>query len=622
MLALVSSRRRSPRRRWGCWPGAVTAVRTASCAARRWAASSASPRRTARRRPLSAARRASACSAPRTPTAPAPLLPATRARTRAGRPARPTAAAAASSAAPVSCATRRPAPAWAASPRPAAPRRAPSVTRTRRRACSASSTPTAPGRRRAAETTPACSARRARIARARRPCAATTARAAPGAPATRSARPRPRPSATRRRTSASRASRTPIAPARRAARTAACRPRTARAQGAARSASRTAAWSAVRRRPTRGSRGARPGSGASPARASERGAGRGRGPRPARCNPLQSPAREMRDTRDQPPPRRSGGAQRTGQRMGSIRQISVNRTTLLQPEHMVGRAAVCALRLADRYVSAQHAVVRWSGARWELKDLGSRNGTFLDGGRLKPGDAYPLRRGSKLAFGKLDEQDWEVADVTPPPPMAVPIDGSDAIVIEGDLLALPSSDDPRVTIYRGVDGAWVLELPDESITALHNLQTFEVGGQVWRFCCAEDLRTTSLAATSSQLEVARLHLLFSVSRDEEHVHLRVTCHGREFDLGARSHNYLLLTLARRRLADAAEGLPESTCGWIYQDELAHDPSMTGPQLNIDVFRIRRQFANIGVTDAANIIQRRPRTRQLRVGTGLLSIEQP
>jgi hypothetical protein len=115
--------------------------------------------------------------------------------------------------------------------------------------------------------------------------------------------------------------------------------------------------------------------------------------------------------------------------------------------------------------------------------------------------------------------------------------------------------------------------------------------------------------------------LFSVSRDEEHVHLHTTCGGSSFDMGARSHNYLLLTLARRRLEDAKEGTGDTACGWIYQEDLAHDPTMAPPQLNIDVFRIRKQFAAVGVVDAANIIERRPRTRQLRIGTGLLAVTQ-
>ena len=304
--------------------------------------------------------------------------------------------------------------------------------------------------------------------------------------------------------------------------------------------------------------------------------------------------------------------------MALIEERGTEQGLLLEPEHLVGRAPNCALRISERYVSAQHALLRWTGQRWELKDLGSRNGTFLDGIRIKPGEDHIVRRGAKIAFGLLDHE-WELVDESAPQVMAVPLEGDEAVVMEGELLALPSGDDPQVTIYRATDGSWVLEQLDELITPITNLQVFKVAGRSWRFCCPESICTTSLAVPSTEIEVRHLQLSFSVSRDEEHVHLQMSCGGSTFDMGTRTHNYLLLTLARRRLADAAEGLPETTCGWVYQEDLSHDPSMAPPQLNIDVFRLRRQFAGCGVVDAANIVERRPRTRQLRIGTGRLSV---
>lgn len=305
--------------------------------------------------------------------------------------------------------------------------------------------------------------------------------------------------------------------------------------------------------------------------------------------------------------------------MGSLCEATTGRTVLLEPEHQIGRAPTCALRLDKRYVSAQHAALRWSGNRWELRDHGSRNGTFLDGKRLQPGDEHVVHAGAKLAFGKPDEELWELTDEAAPTVMAVPVDGGAPVLIDGDMLALPSSDDPCATIYRAADGSWVLEQPDDSTIVITNVQTFDIAGRLWRFCCSEGIRTTSVAVASSDLEVRHLQLSFAVSRDEEHVQLHATCLGKTFDLGSRTHNYLLLTLARRRLADVAEGLPETTCGWVYIEDLIHDPSMLPPQLNIDVFRIRKQFASLVVADAANIIERRPRTRQLRIGTGHITV---
>ncbi|HEX4445613.1 MAG TPA: FHA domain-containing protein [Polyangiaceae bacterium] len=304
--------------------------------------------------------------------------------------------------------------------------------------------------------------------------------------------------------------------------------------------------------------------------------------------------------------------------MGVLTECATALPHLLEPEYLIGRAHNCTLRIAQRYISAQHALLRWTGQRWEVKDLGSRNGTYVDGTRLRAGEGHALRRGAKVAFGKGDHE-WELVEDAAPSVMAVPIKGGDAVVIDGDLLALPSADDPQVTIYRTSEGTWVLEQLDELITPITNLQIFVAGERSWRFSCPEGFNTTSLAVAATDLEVRHLQLAFSVSRDEEHVHLQMTCGGNAVDMGTRTHNYLLLTLARRRLADVAEGLPDTTCGWVYQEDLSRDPSMAPPQLNIDVFRIRKQFAAAGVIDAAGIVERRPRTRQLRIGTGRLSV---
>jgi hypothetical protein len=130
---------------------------------------------------------------------------------------------------------------------------------------------------------------------------------------------------------------------------------------------------------------------------------------------------------------------------------------------------------------------------------------------------------------------------------------------------------------------------------------------------------TAARTVSKAFSVSNIGLDLSVSSDEEHVELTVTHHDRRVAMGARAHNYLLLTLARRRIRDVQDGFPDTVCGWIYRDALAHDPDMTGPRLNIHVFRIRRQLAVLGVTDAPRIIERRVDTGQLRVGTSKLSV---
>jgi pSer/pThr/pTyr-binding forkhead associated (FHA) protein len=53
-------------------------------------------------------------------------------------------------------------------------------------------------------------------------------------------------------------------------------------------------------------------------------------------------------------------------------------------------------------LSKRHALIRHAGGdEWSLEDVGSRNGTFLAGERLPPGQPVALRDGAKLKFGNV-----------------------------------------------------------------------------------------------------------------------------------------------------------------------------------------------------------------------------
>ncbi|MFC0862511.1 FHA domain-containing protein [Sphaerimonospora cavernae] len=65
--------------------------------------------------------------------------------------------------------------------------------------------------------------------------------------------------------------------------------------------------------------------------------------------------------------------------------------------YVVGRGPACDLVLADLTVSRAHAELRRDGGSWLLVDLGSMNGTRLNGWRLV-GPAR-VRAGDEIAFG-------------------------------------------------------------------------------------------------------------------------------------------------------------------------------------------------------------------------------
>ena len=68
----------------------------------------------------------------------------------------------------------------------------------------------------------------------------------------------------------------------------------------------------------------------------------------------------------------------------------------------VGRARNCDVVLRHSSVSKLHAQIRLqTDGALELVDLGSRNGTFVDGLRLEPKTSRMLSAGAHVAFGEI-----------------------------------------------------------------------------------------------------------------------------------------------------------------------------------------------------------------------------
>jgi len=76
--------------------------------------------------------------------------------------------------------------------------------------------------------------------------------------------------------------------------------------------------------------------------------------------------------------------------------------TLLQGENVIGRGSDCNLRLNSERVSRRHAVIHWDGRQAFITDLGSTNGTRLNGQRLEPNQPYSLNPGDHLELGGPD----------------------------------------------------------------------------------------------------------------------------------------------------------------------------------------------------------------------------
>ncbi len=306
--------------------------------------------------------------------------------------------------------------------------------------------------------------------------------------------------------------------------------------------------------------------------------------------------------------------------MGLLLDTHGGRLIVLSAHLVIGRSSVCQVQLDDPRVSAEHAVIAWTGERWEVRDLGSLNGTWLDGRRLAPGERAPLRRDARLGFGGAGDA-WLLADDRAAGPAARNEATGELVYATAGLLALPSAEQPRATVFRRADRTWLVELGAE-LRRVADRERLELDGATWSLLLPGELGTVpeTLKADGSPLTLGDVELCFAPSLDEEHVDVRVRIDGgTESMLPPRSSHYVLLTLARARLADARDGIVPEEQGWLYAADLAHRLQYTAERLNLEIFRARTLLAKVGFADATQLIERRATTRQLRIGAARLRV---
>ena len=313
--------------------------------------------------------------------------------------------------------------------------------------------------------------------------------------------------------------------------------------------------------------------------------------------------------------------------MAIIQQLETGRRCVLLARHLIGRSKNAHLRLDEPTISGEHATIRWNGVSWEILDLASRNGTKVDDQRITPGERVGLQRDATIVFGTRGHG-WRLVDDGPPIAMAVPADGSAPLPADDDFMALPGEDEPEVTVYRNFAGEWLLEHSGSDAVRAVDGQEVVAGGRRFFLHLAEAIAATRDDGQKVPVDLHDTALHFAVTGDEEHVELTVVAERRRIELGARASFYMLLTLARARLDDAragedaesdAQGTGANDHGWVYQDELATMLGLDNRHLNVVVYRCRRQLAAAGVVNAADVIERRNGTRQIRIGVDRIEI---
>lgn len=105
--------------------------------------------------------------------------------------------------------------------------------------------------------------------------------------------------------------------------------------------------------------------------------------------------------------------------------------------YTIGRGSACEIQLPDISVSREHARIHSRGDEFVLEDLGSTNGTYVNGERV---ERRTLQSGDKMRVGRLHVE-FQVRDDE----AGETLDPSDTIVLEGEIARLVGEvNDPDV----------------------------------------------------------------------------------------------------------------------------------------------------------------------------------
>jgi hypothetical protein len=262
-------------------------------------------------------------------------------------------------------------------------------------------------------------------------------------------------------------------------------------------------------------------------------------------------------------------------------------------------------------------VLDYSSAGWSIRDLGSKNGTWVRKRRLEAGERLILRTGDSIRLGK-SATSLTVVDLDPPPLMAIDEQGAVLCGREG-VLALPNEDSPQLVLFCTKTG-YVMER-DGARSSVCSGQRIECRGRRYRI----ELPGVAAVDTEQLKEVIYLSqawATFEVSEDQKHVRIIIVCDEKEAVIPSRSFCSLLMLLAQRRIDDEMSGVSGSESGWVSRQALIEELVVSPEKLNLDLHRARRALAAFGVAETEQLIERRLEAGLLRIGFAGVEMSRP
>ena len=276
--------------------------------------------------------------------------------------------------------------------------------------------------------------------------------------------------------------------------------------------------------------------------------------------------------------------------MATIINLLTQETTYLHFQHTFGRGNDRATQISSQNVdvSSNHAVIYWREKHWYLKDQ-SRNGTLINRAFLHK-NTTKLKPGDIIKFGNNPATKWQVVDLAPPQSYLRPLRNNTEMILLDSYKALPNGEQPEITLFYTSEKQWKLEKAGETY-ALEHQQIIDFAGQQWLFVKNEWIDET----VDYGIIKEQAYFLFTVSTDQEKITIQIVTDDNSMNLGERSYNYLLMTLAQKRQKDVQEGVPPKDQGWTdvgyLLDELSKEElkEVTLYNFNVRIHRLKEHL---------------------------------
>ncbi len=252
--------------------------------------------------------------------------------------------------------------------------------------------------------------------------------------------------------------------------------------------------------------------------------------------------------------------------MSILKNISTHNKLVLKNYHTVGRSKTSALCLPHQDISKNHAAIAWENGAWYLKDY-SRNGTMV-GQKLYHHQTAKLEKDAIIRFGSDSQDTWQLTSDTAPTSYLIGTDKElQLIKLDQDHIAYPDAENPLVSFFKSPSMIWMIDDNESTRRLIHGTQ-YLIEDKQWTF-----FENEPMAETFDHASVTReARLDCYLSADEETVEIKIVINDLEMSLGEKVYNFLLLLLARQRLADKAADLPEREQGWLFVEPLLGDLS--------------------------------------------------